>query len=139
MSVGLYGTFLAIQTDRHRNYFTQGDAAEVKHDSPRRSQRSLAAHAGLLAAYMLPVVYLAEQLARPIDHLVEVVRAPAALGGVIIAMLVGTPEAIDEHHRVERVARMLLARIAVLHRERLGDVLIGDHLAGRIQHLNFVE
>jgi len=39
-------------------------------------------------------VFLAEQLAHPIDYLIETLQAPPALGGVIIAMLVATPEAI---------------------------------------------
>jgi Ca2+:H+ antiporter len=48
----------------------------------------------LLIAYILPVVFLAEQLANPIDYLIETLHFPQALGGVIIAMLVATPEAI---------------------------------------------
>jgi Ca2+:H+ antiporter len=48
----------------------------------------------LLIAYILPVVFLAEQLAHPIDYLIETLQVPTALGGVIVAMLVATPEAI---------------------------------------------
>jgi Ca2+:H+ antiporter len=44
--------------------------------------------------FIAPVVYLAEQLAKPIDYLIETLHAPAALGGVMIAVLVATPEAI---------------------------------------------
>ena len=57
--------------------------------------RGLAWHGVLLVAYILPVVLLAEQLAHPIDYLIETLKAPAPLGGVIIAMLVATPEAIS--------------------------------------------
>ena len=56
--------------------------------------RPLLAHTALLFAYILPVVFLAEQFAHPVDYLIETLRAPAALGGVIIAVLVATPEAI---------------------------------------------
>ena len=42
----------------------------------------------------LPVVFLAEQLAHPIDYLIETLKVPEPFGGVIIAMLVVTPEAI---------------------------------------------
>ena len=56
--------------------------------------RALLAHTALLIAYILPVVFLAEQFAHPVDYLIETLRAPAALGGVIIAVLVATPEAI---------------------------------------------
>ena len=55
---------------------------------------SLLAHTALLIAYILPVVFLAEQFAHPVDYLIETLRVPPALGGVIIAVLVATPEAI---------------------------------------------
>jgi Ca2+:H+ antiporter len=42
----------------------------------------------------IPVVFLAEKLAHPIDYLIETLHFPAALGGLIIAVLVATPEAI---------------------------------------------
>jgi Ca2+:H+ antiporter len=94
MSVGLYVAFLAIQTGRHRGYFiSDGDDATEPPASPRAA-RSLRWHAALLLAYILPVVFLAEQLASPIDYIIETLKAPAPLGGVIIAMLVATPEAI---------------------------------------------
>ena len=44
--------------------------------------------------YILPVIYLAEQLARPVDYVTETLHAPQALSGVVIAVLVATPEAI---------------------------------------------
>jgi Ca2+:H+ antiporter len=54
----------------------------------------LLAHTALLIAYILPVVFLAEKFAHPVDYLIETLWAPPALGGVIIAVLVATPEAI---------------------------------------------
>src|SRR5262245_7066982 len=94
MAVGLYGTFLAIQTGRHRTYFSSGvDAHHPELQST--TARSLTTHSALLVVYMFPVVYLAEQLAKPIDQFIEVMHAPAPLGGVLIAALVATPEAIS--------------------------------------------
>jgi Ca2+:H+ antiporter len=94
MSLGLYGAFLAIQTGRHRGYFiSDGDDATEPPKLPRAA-RSLRWHAALLLAYIVPVVFLAEQLAHPIDYFIETLQAPAPLGGVMIAMLVATPEAI---------------------------------------------
>ena len=52
------------------------------------------AHAALLVAYLAPVVFLAEQLAHPVDYLIEPTHAPAPLGGFIVAVFVATPEAI---------------------------------------------
>jgi len=92
MSVGLYGAFLAIQTGRHRGYFTLEEIGDEH--APVKSAHPLAWHAVLLVVYILPVVFLAEQLAKPIDYLIETLHVPPALGGVIIAMLVATPEAI---------------------------------------------
>ena len=103
VGLGLYSTFLAVQTRRHRGYFRLG--AEPAHeqvagdaDASLRTlasrPRPLLAHAALLIAYLLPIVFLAEQFAHPVDYLIETLRAPAALGGVIIAVLVATPEAI---------------------------------------------
>lgn len=89
---GLYAAFVAVQTGRHRGYFRDGAEAQTHHEV--HGGRALAWHGILLVAYILPVVFLAEELAEPIDYLIETLKWPAALGGVVIAMLVATPEAI---------------------------------------------
>jgi Ca2+:H+ antiporter len=94
MSLGLYGAFLVIQTGRHRGYFTGDGTDQSEPPVLPQAAPSLRWHAALLLAYVLPVVFLAEQLANPIDYFIETLHAPAPLGGVIIAMLVATPEAI---------------------------------------------
>ncbi|MFL5281731.1 MAG: calcium:proton antiporter [Rhodopila sp.] len=95
VAVGLYAAFLTIQTGRHSGYFQEDEVAGVGHaDQAGEAPPSLARHAALLVAYLVPVVFLAEQLAHPIDYLIETLRAPAPLGGVIVAVLVATPEAI---------------------------------------------
>ncbi len=97
MSIGLYGVFLMLQTGRHRPYFTN-HRAPTHAPAAREHQPSgqpLILHAALLFAYMVPVVYLVDHLARPIDYVVETLHAPMALGGVVMAVLVATPEAIS--------------------------------------------
>ena len=94
MSVGLYAAFLAIQTGRHRGFFTLDEDGGAPDAPSSRPPSRLPWHAALLIAYMLPVAFLAEQLAHPVDYFIETLQAPAALGGVIIALLVATPEAI---------------------------------------------
>ena len=94
MSLGLFGAFLAIQTGRHRDYFISDGADATERPKFPRAAPSLQWHAGLLLAYIVPVVLLAEYLAQPIDYFIETLHAPAAFGGVIIAALVATPEAI---------------------------------------------
>ncbi|PTW55033.1 Ca2+:H+ antiporter [Breoghania corrubedonensis] len=88
---GLYVTFLLIQTGRHRAYFTQPDQAEEEEE---RAHGSLMLHGLLLLSYILPVVFLVEQLARPLDYVIETLGAPQMVGGVMVAILVATPEGI---------------------------------------------
>ena len=65
----------------------------------RRFQKNPALfHAAMLVLYMVPVVFLAEHLAQPVDYLVEDLKFPEALGGVFMAVLVATPEAIGAVH-----------------------------------------
>jgi Ca2+:H+ antiporter len=93
VSIGLYAAFLATQTGRHRNYFTLGDQV-ADHGDKIASLRALVSHSVMLVAYMVTVVFLAEELAHPVNYLIQTVHAPPALGGLIIAVLVATPEAI---------------------------------------------
>lgn len=93
MSVGLYAAFLTIQTTRHRTYFVL-EPGEVEGGHDGLNIRSIPFHTALLAAYLLPVVFLAEKLALPLDYGIEILRFPSALGGVVVAVLVATPEAI---------------------------------------------
>ncbi len=97
MSIGLYVIFLGIQTTRHRDYFVfEADASETKnHDggSDHTFQiRSTKYHAVLLLAYVFPIVLLAKQIAIPINYGINVLGAPAALGGLLVAILILSPE-----------------------------------------------
>ena len=47
-----------------------------------------------MMASVIPVVSLPEKLAHPMDYLVETLHFPDALGGLVIALLVATPEAL---------------------------------------------
>ncbi|PNG27088.1 calcium:proton antiporter [Methylocella silvestris] len=89
-SIALYCAFLAIQTGRHRGYFTLGD--EPGHAKRGEGGGSVPFHVAMLAAYLIPVVYLAEQMAHPVDYVIETLKQPTILGGVAIALLVTSPE-----------------------------------------------
>ncbi|PZM08194.1 calcium:proton antiporter [Rhizobium tubonense] len=95
MSIGLYGAFLVLQTGRHQHYFVEDGEYHGTAHQKIEHEGSLWLCVALLVAYMIPVVFLVEQLARPIDYLIETLAAPTALGGVIMAVLVATPEAIS--------------------------------------------
>jgi len=112
-TVLLYGIFLAIQTGRHRGFFAEprptasipvasipvasipaGAAAAANPHEPAPSAGAILRHTLLLLLFMLPIVLLAKPLATLIDHGIAVLGAPPPLGGVLIALIVFTPEAI---------------------------------------------
>ena len=95
VSIGLYGTFVLVQTVRHRDYFLAlappgDDAAHAA--PPTRATTGVAA--GLLIACLGVVVLLAKALAPDIERAVAAAHAPKALVGVIVAGVVLLPEAL---------------------------------------------
>src|SRR5918992_628082 len=99
MSAGLYGVFLAIQNVRHRDYFmlpNSGEAVAEHHGVENHGLeiRSVGHHVTLLLAYLLPLVILSKQIAVPIDYGIRVFHAPAALGGLLVAVLILSPESL---------------------------------------------
>ncbi|WP_246723509.1 calcium:proton antiporter [Rhizobium sp. ARZ01] len=133
-SVGLYGTFLLLQTGRHRIYFKQrGAPDETPSHAP--SDEPLALHIALLVAYIVPVVYLVEHFARPVDYVVETLRAPAALGGVVMAVLVATPEAISAvraalANQLQRAVNIFLGSVLSTIGLTVPAMLAISHLSG---------
>lgn len=114
VGVGLYGAFLAIQTGRYHGYFTTDEGGTETGATP--ASGTLAAPISFLIVYLGLVIFLAEQLARPIDYLIETLAAPTALGGVIMATLVATPEAISAIHaaranHMQRSANIFLGSV----------------------------
>jgi Ca2+:H+ antiporter len=100
-AIALYGIFLVIQTGRHRGFFVESrsDAVAAAVASTRQERhdsagRAIGKHTLLIVITMLPIVLLAKQLAKLIDHGIVVLGAPPALGGVLIALIVFAPEAI---------------------------------------------
>ncbi len=119
----LYAGFLGIQTMRHRSFFmetgaspakggakvsgTQADAAHAKaqggeHAGAHGPKHSLPYHAVLLVLTLLPIVLLSKPLAHVIDYGLEKLKAPAALGGILIAVLVLAPEGLTSYQAARR-------------------------------------
>jgi Ca2+:H+ antiporter len=100
LSVGIYSVFLGIQTVRHRSHFLQpqldleGGAEASGGEHSALNLRSSPYHAVMLLLYLLPLIVLAKKLAYPIDHGIEVLGLPHALGGFIVAVLILSPEAL---------------------------------------------
>lgn len=98
----LYVAFLVIQTTRHRNFFIQPKKSSAKHTrraepasvEPHQHGKVYSAryHAVLLLATLLPIVLLSKPLSKMLDYSVEQVGLPIALSGIVIAMLILSPE-----------------------------------------------
>jgi Ca2+:H+ antiporter len=97
ISVGIYAIFLFVQNRRHGDYFKfeEGGVEEAAaHGTEGESARSTLYHSLMLAGYGLPLVVLAKQMSTPLDAMVSRLGAPVALGGLVLATLVLTPESI---------------------------------------------
>jgi len=132
MSIMLFGAFLAIQTGRHRGFFVLEAEALPHHPTGA----PLLKHAALLVIYMVPVVFLAEQLAPPADYLIETLGAPVALGGLAIAALVATPEAISAtkaafRNQLQRSVNIFLGSVLSTIGLTIPAMLVIGHLTGR--------
>jgi len=93
VSLMLYGTFVLIQTIRHRNYFLPADAGAAQDDhAPARLTTLVSAI--LLLVCLGAVVWLAKTLGPSVEGMVTAIGAPKALVGVIIAGVVLLPEGI---------------------------------------------
>ena len=96
MSAGLYTVFLLIQTRRHSQFFKQPVFDEEEHLDEDHHEglviRSTAYHVLFLVLTMLPIVLLSKSMAKLVDHGIEVLSAPHALGGFLVAILVLSPE-----------------------------------------------
>lgn len=99
-TTGLYGLFLWLQTGRHKGFFrpvgeeeTAVAEAAVPHEP--RSRAPVGRLFALLLANILPIVILSKSLAKLLDAGIEGLGAPTALGGIMIAVIVLTPEAIS--------------------------------------------
>ena len=95
VSLVLYGTFVLMQTVRHRDYFLPPDAHhnEEAHALPP-SNKLVAASGGLLLISLGAVVLLAKALAPTIEAAVASAGAPKAVVGIIIAAVVLLPEGL---------------------------------------------
>jgi Ca2+:H+ antiporter len=101
ISLGIYGVFLGIQTSLHRHYFVAGnDRGEgASHGEGgmldgHSTVLSTPYHAIFLVAYLLPLVLLSKVLAHRMESVIQVLNAPLALGGFLVAVLVLSPESL---------------------------------------------
>ena len=96
----LYGLFLWLQTGRHRGFFVPANAKvgeDVGSPMPHhvRAPGGTATRVVLLFANILPIIILSKSLAMILDQGIGLFGAPPAIGGIVIAMIVFTPEGIS--------------------------------------------
>lgn len=95
VSIVLYGTFVLIQTVRHRDYFLPEQAPDNEGvHAPPPSAKMAALSGALLLACLASVVLLAKSLSPTLEAVVAAAGAPKALVGIIIAAVVLLPESI---------------------------------------------
>lgn len=116
VTIGLYCVFLTVQTRSHPHYFqeksgaggTEGAIAEEAHPNVR----SVPYHAILLLVWLLPVVILAKRISVVLDFEARQLGAPAALSGVVVAILILAPEGMAGiraawENRIQRAVNLL--------------------------------
>lgn len=98
VSIGLYGTYVLVQTVRHRDYFLpvtpKGTPQTDDDHADPPSNRATMVSLGALLFALVGVVGLAKVESGPIEDAVLDAGLPASLVGVIIALLVLLPETI---------------------------------------------
>ena len=123
ITVLLYATFLAMQTIRHRDHFIEpaGDAGAPPSPDGGHGHvgpRSIPYHAAFLLLTLVPIVLLSKKLAVVIDFSTDAFGLPSALGGVLVAILVLSPEGLASYRSA-----------AANHLQRSVNICLGSALA----------
>ena len=145
ISLALYGVFLAIQNVRHREYFL-APAAVATADCPGALEpadpevRSPAYHFPLLLAYLALITYLSRQIAVAIDYGIDVLKLPAALGGLFVSVLVLSSESLSATraalaNQMQRSVNLLLGSVLATISMTIPAVLIIGLISGQTIHL----
>lgn len=103
VSLILYGTFVMVQTVRHRDYFLPSDETPTHdtHAEPPDAGTAWIAF-GILLVALVSVVLLAKTLAPTVEAAVLAAGLPLAVVGIIIAALVLAPESLAAFRAARR-------------------------------------
>jgi Ca2+:H+ antiporter len=93
-SLVLYGSFVFVQTVRHRDYFLSAAGGNEETHAPPPSSRTALVSAGLLLTALIAVVGLAKALTPTLEIGVARLDAPESVVGIVIAALVLLPEGL---------------------------------------------
>jgi Ca2+:H+ antiporter len=94
VSLVLYGSFVFVQTVRHRDYFLPAAPIDEEMHAPLPSNRTTLVSASLLLVALVTVVGLAKALTPTLEIGIAKVGAPKAVVGIVIAALVLLPEGL---------------------------------------------
>ncbi len=94
VSLVLYGSFVFVQTVRHRDYFLPIQTDDQEAHAPPPAGRTAVLSAGLLLVSLVAIVGLAKGLTPAVELGVARLEVPKAVVGIIIAALVLMPETL---------------------------------------------
>jgi Ca2+:H+ antiporter len=144
ITILFYVVFVIIQTARHRAFFAEpvNGNHTVREDVSRHGEvtGSLSFHVAMLLLSLAPVVLLSEYLAILVDHGIERLQLPAALGGIMIAALVLSPEGLTAFqaalaNHLQRAVNVCLGSALATIGLTIPAVLTVGLLTGRDVHL----
>lgn len=92
VSLILYGSFVFVQTVRHRDYFLPIETSDEDTHATPPSNRMAASSLGLLVASLVVVVALAKSLTPAVEAGIAWMGVPKAVVGIVIAGVVLLPE-----------------------------------------------
>ena len=94
VSLVLYGSFVFIQTVRHRDYFLAVQDDDQEAHAPLPAKRTAVLSAGLLLVSLVAIVGLSKVLTPAVELGIAYAGMPKAVVGIIIALLVLLPEGL---------------------------------------------
>jgi len=102
VSLILYGSFIFVQTIRHRDYFLPADAGNGEAHAPRPDTRSAVISLLLLSVALVAIVGIAKSLTPALESGIDRLGVPKPVVGIVIAAVVLLPEGLASF----RAARM---------------------------------
>ena len=97
VSLILYGSFIFVQTVRHRDYFLPVGAESAEGHAPPPANKIAFISAALLLGSLVVVVALAKSITPAVEQGIAAVGAPKSVVGIIIAGLVLLPEGLASY------------------------------------------
>ena len=94
VSLVLYGSFVFVQTVRHRDYFLPLEGGSDDVHAPPPSNTVALISAALLGVALIGIVGLAKSLTPALETIIAWLGAPKAVVGIAIALLVLLPESV---------------------------------------------